>query len=180
MVQQEQIVERLKELLSYKDIVREETKEGDFNKISMSLVALQNGLRESVQSQTSKDISEIIQKLESDATITDADMELIRVWVASDAEFYVQMENDYPGWLGELNRLLSVMEQLKAGELTIDNMGKISGVARDAIRVIGDIVFFKHQQERVNNFENASKHLNSSNKIFLASILKEKLQSDEM
>jgi hypothetical protein len=46
--------------------------------------------------------------------------------------------------------------------------------------VIGDIVFFKQQQERINKFENASKNLNSENKLVLAKILKQKLESEEM
>jgi hypothetical protein len=46
--------------------------------------------------------------------------------------------------------------------------------------VIGDIVFFKQQQDRVENFENASKNLNSKNKNILADILQKKLESNEM
>jgi hypothetical protein len=180
MVNKEQIVTRLNEVLSYRDILGEQAKEGDFNKISVSLVALQNVLREAIQSETSGEISKVIRKLESDGDITDADMELIRVWIASDAEFYVQMENDYPNWLEELNRLFSVIEQVKAKELKLENLGKISGTARDALRVIADIVFFKQQQGRINNFENASKNLSSDDKLFVADILKRKLESDEM
>jgi hypothetical protein len=90
------------------------------------------------------------------------------------------MENDYQGWLQELNRLFEVIEKLKGEELSLENMFKLSGTARDAIRVMGDIVFFKEQQERVNRFDNASKDLNSENKLTVAKILKQKLASDQM
>jgi hypothetical protein len=180
MVDEKQILKRLEEVLSYKDMIRKETQEGDFNKISASLVSLQNELRENMQKQTSEQISKVIGKLAADQDITDDDMQLIRTWIASDAEFYVQMENDYPNWVEELNRLFSVIEQLQAGELTLENIGKISGTGRDAIRVIGDIVFFQQQRERVNKFENASKNLDSNNKKFLASLLQRKLESDEV
>ena len=63
---------------------------------------------------------------------------------------------------------------------TLENMYKLSGTVRDAIRVIGDIVFFKQQQERVDKFEESSKHLNAENKLILAGILQNKLDSDDM
>jgi hypothetical protein len=105
---------------------------------------------------------------------------LVRLWLVGDAASYVQMENDYQGWLQELNRLFGVIEQLKGQELSLENMYKLSGSARDAIRVMGDIVFFKQQQERTNKFDNASTNLNSENKLIVAKILKQKLESDQM
>jgi hypothetical protein len=105
---------------------------------------------------------------------------LIRLWIVGDAASYVQMENDYQKWLEELNRLFAVIEELKGQDLSLENMYKLQGTARDAIRVIGDIVFFKQQQERINKFENASKNLNSGNKLVLSKILKQKLESAEM
>ena len=58
-------------------------------------------------------------------------------------------------------------------------MGKISGTARDAVRVIGDIIYYKQQEERITNFENASKDLDSDNKLIIADILRQKLASDQ-
>jgi predicted O-linked N-acetylglucosamine transferase (SPINDLY family) len=105
---------------------------------------------------------------------------LIRLWIVGDASSYVQLENDYQKWLKELNRLFNVIEELKKQDLSLENMYKLQGTSRDAIRVLGDIVFFKQQQERINKFENASKNLNSTNKLALAKILKQKLESEEM
>ena len=59
-------------------------------------------------------------------------------------------------------------------------MYKLSGATRDAIRVVGDIIFFKQQQERIDKFENASKDLSAASKLTIARILKQKLESDEM
>ena len=90
------------------------------------------------------------------------------------------MENDYPNWLKELNRLFSVIGQLKSEELTLEKMGRMSGTARDAIRVIGDVIFFQQQQDRLSKFEKASRNLDTNNKLFLARLLQRKLESDEV
>ena len=179
MTRKDLIREKLNEVLLNQQPFDKDTEQGVFNKITAPLVALENDLRELMQSETSEEISAIIGKLESNATITDADMELIRLWVVGDAKSYVQMENDYLGWLDELNRLFLVLKDLQDKKLTLENMGKISGTARDAIRVIGDIIYFKQQQERIANFESASKDLDSDNKLIIADILKQKLASDQ-
>ena len=177
---QDQIIEKLSEIISQKKTVDENTEEGYFNKVTAPLVSLGDYLREQMQAETSEKISMIINKLKSDEEIPESDLMLIRLWIVGDAASYVQMENDYQKWLEELNRLFAVIEELKGQALSLENMYKLQGTARDAIRVIGDIVFFKQQQERINKFENASKNLNSGNKLVLSKILKQKLESAEM
>jgi len=177
---EDQINEKLSEIISNKKTVDENTEEGYFNKVTAPLVSLGDYLREQMQAETSEKISMIINNLKSDGEITESDLMLIRLWIVGDAASYVQMENDYQKWLEELNRLFGVIEEIKGQELSLENMYKLQGTARDAIRVIGDIVFFKQQQERINKFENASKNLNPANKLALAKILKQKLESEEM
>ena len=177
---EDQISEKLSEIISHKQTVDENTEEGYFNKVTAPLVSLGDYLREQMQTETSEKISMIINKLKSDEEITESDLMLIRLWIVGDAASYVQMENDYQKWLEELNRLFAVIEELKGQDLSLENMYKLQGTARDAIRVNGDIVFFKQQQERITKFENASKNLNSGNKLVLAKILKQKLESEEM
>ena len=177
---QDQIIEKLSEIISHKQTVGDNTEEGYFNKVTAPLVSLGDYLREQMQAETSEKISMIINNLKSDEEMTESDLMLIRLWIVGDAASYVQMENDYQKWLEELNRLFGVIEELKGQDLSLENMYKLQGTARDAIRVIGDIVFFKQQQERINKFENASKNLNSGNKLVLAKILKQKLESEEM
>lgn len=179
MTREDLIREKLNEVLLNQQPFNKDTEQGVFNKITAPLVALEDDLRELMQSETSEEISAIIGKLETNATITDADMELIRHWVVGDAKSYVQMENDYLGWLDELNRLFLVLKDLQDKQLTLENMGKISGTARDAVRVIGDIIYYKQQEERITNFENASKDLDSDNKLIIADILRQKLASDQ-
>lgn len=174
------IEEKLNEVLSSKNEFDELTQRGDLNKITAPLVALEDQLREQIQFDTSSQIETLIQKLKTDSEIDDTDLELIRLWIVGDAQGYVEMENNYKEWLSELNRLFSVIEGMKAEKLTLKNMYNLSGTVRDAVRVIGDIVFFKQQQDRLEKFENVSKNLNSKNKKILADILQRKLESNEM
>lgn len=174
------IAQKLSEIFHDKQRVDVNTEEGYFNKISVPLAALEDLLREQIQDETSNQVSRIIQKLISDEEITEDDLKLIRLWVIGDAESYIKMENDFTGWIDELNRLLSVIDDFKNQELTLEKMIKLSGTVCDATRVIADIVFFKQEKERILNFENASKVLTTENKIVLANILNEKFLSDQM
>ena len=176
----EQITEKMSKIISNKQTIDKNTEEGYFNKVTTQLVSLGDYLREQTQAETSEKISTIINKLKSNEEITDSDLMLIRLWIVGDAASYVQMENNYQDWLVELNRLFGVIEDLKLKDLSLENIYKLQGTVRDAIRVIGDIVFFKQQQDRISRYENASKNLNSENKLVIAKILKKQLESDEM
>ena len=92
---QDQIIEKLSEIISHKQTVDENTEEGYFNKVTAPLVSLGDYLREQMQAETSEKISMIINNLKSDGEMTESDLMLIRLWVVGDAASYVQMENDY-------------------------------------------------------------------------------------
>lgn len=177
---EEQITEMMSKIISQMKTVDKNTEEGYFNKVTTQLISLGDYLREQMQAETSEKILTIINKLKSNEEITDSDLMLIRLWIVGDAASYVQMENDFQEWLEELNRLFRVIEQLKVQNLSLENIYKLQGTVRDAIRVIGDIVFFKQQQDRINRYENASKNLNPENKLVVAKILQQQLESEEM
>lgn len=177
---EEKISEILSQIISHKKTADENSEEGYFNKITGLLVSLGDQLREQMQAETSEKMSMIIDKLKADKEITDSDLMLIRLWIVGDAASYVQMENDYQNWLKEINRIFGVIEGLKTQPLSLEKMYQLQGTVRDAIRVIGDIVFFKQQKDRIAKYENASKNLNSENKLTLAGILKQKLESEDL
>lgn len=176
----DRIKAKLDEIISSNQEFGENTEEGYLNKITSTLIDLEDNIREQIQSVTKPQIETIIKKLKSDSEISDADLMMVRLWIVGDAQAYIEIENDYKGWLKELNRLFGVIEDSKFEELDLEKMYKLSGTLRDTIRVIGDIVFFLQQQERVKKFENASKNLNSKNKLILADILQKKLESADM
>ena len=177
---EDRIKDQLDEIISYKQEFGENTEEGHLNKITSTLTDLEDHIREQIQSVTQPKIETIIKKLKSDSEINDADLMMVRLWIVGDAQGYIEMENDYRGWLLELNRLFGVIEDLKSEELDLEKMYNLSGTVRDTNRVIADIVFFRQQHERVKNYENASQNLNSENKHILADILQNKLDAADM
>ena len=133
-----------------------------------------------MQAQTSAEISTIIKKCVDDAELNDQEMALIRMWMVSDAAFYTEMENDYPDWIRELGRLVGELARLGGAEKSPDSLGKMSGVTRDAIRVIGAIAFYNDQRERVQRFDKNTATLDARQKLLLADLLRSKLHRDDI
>ena len=94
--------DRLNDVISNKRNFDENTEAGHLNKVSLSLATLDDLLREQIQSDTSTKIQQIIKKLRSDSDINDTDLTLVKLWLTGDAQAYLEMENDYNGWLSEL------------------------------------------------------------------------------
>ncbi len=175
----EAIQERVDRLSRLAFKINTDVNEGTLQQISLELGELQDDLRESIQLETSADMVRIIDKLDNDDEILPEDLALIRTWMVSDAEFYVQLENDCDDWIKEISRLFSHIRSLNQGELTIGSMGQISGSIRDALRVIADVVYFRQQEKRVRRFEHATHALSSEDKHHLSRLLRQKLRSSE-
>ena len=154
--------------------------EGKLHQVSLALAKLDDDLREAVQSETANKMTEVIGKLKNDRRISAEDLALIRLWMVSDAEFYVQLENDFQNWISEINRLFSHINSLNQGELDLKTMGQISGSIRDALRVIADVVYFRQEEQRIHRFERATQTLYSEDKQHLARLLRRKLRSSDV
>jgi hypothetical protein len=154
------------------------TDEGRLNALFSALARLSNELREQIQAATAEQVTPLISALKADRPIEARELELIRLWLVGDAEYYVQTENDFPTWLAELDRLLGVLRQLRSEAVTPPTMARMQATVRDAQRVAGDVAFFQAQQERVRSFERATAQLNRENKQTLAQLLELKLSSE--
>ena len=154
--------------------------EGRLNALSGTLVSLDNELREQIQGATAAPISQLIATLRADGPIAPADLELIRLWVVGDAEYYVKMENDFGAWTAELGRLLGVLQSLGRETVTPATMAKMEATVRDALRVSSDIVFYRQQEERLRSFQAATARMTRDDKRYLADILAQKLNSDQV
>ena len=173
------IEEQLDELSRLAFKIDADIDEGKLNQISGELARLDDDLREGIQQATSVEMAKIIRKLEDEDEITPDELALIRIWMVSDAEFYVQLENDFDDWISEINRLFSHIRSVNQGELTYESMGKISGSIRDALRVIADVVYFRQQEQRVQRFERATRTLYSEDKQHLSRLLGQKFRSSK-
>ena len=173
----EATVRQLDRIAAAGQSINEDTEEGPYHALSGILVDLGNELREQIQASTAADIERIIRALEADQSLSSSDMELIRLWIVGDAEHYVRMENDLPGWIAELNRLLGALGSLRRESFSAATMARLAAAVQDALRVIADITFFKGEQDRVERFEKAVERLTAEDKQSLAQILSEKLAS---
>jgi hypothetical protein len=158
--------------------VHADTDEGRLNALSIVLARLGDELREQIQAATAAQVAPIISLLKADGPIEAKDLELIRLWLVGDAEYYVKTENDFPAWLAELDRLLGVLRQLRSEAVTPPTMARMEATVQDARRVAGDIAFFQVQQERVRSFQTATSQLDREDKQTLAQLLELKLGSE--
>jgi len=170
----------LDEIISHKETITEETNAGVFNNLTFLIGKLDERVREYIQQSTTEHAIEVINRLDTEEPLSSEDLDLIRLWIIGDAEHYVRMESDRQDWLTELNRLIGVIGEIRGEELTVDNAGRISGAIRDATRVIGDIVYFKGQEERIARFDEAINRLESADKRMISGVLKDKLRSSRM
>jgi hypothetical protein len=155
------------------------TDEGRLNALSSALARLSDELREQIQAATAAQVTPIIELLKADGPIEAKELELIRLWLVGDAEYYVKTENDFPAWLAELDRLLGVLRQLRSEAVTPPTMARMEATVRDAQRVASDVAFFQAQQERVRSFQTATSQLNREDKQTLAQLLERKLGSED-
>lgn len=154
--------------------------EGKLHALSGALVSLDTELREQIQAATASQVVPLLSALKSDGPVGPADLDLIRLWLVGDAENYVKMENDFPAWLAELDRLLAVLRDLRSEAVTPATMSRMEATVRDALRVTSDIVFYRQQEERLQSFQKATKQLSREDKRTLARLLSEKLNSEKM
>jgi hypothetical protein len=151
--------------------------EGRLNALSGTLTSLDAELREQIQAATAAQVAPLITALQADGPVEPADLDLIQLWLVGDAEYYLKMENDFPAWIAELNRLIGVLRDLRSEAVTPTTLSRVEATVRDALRVSADIVFYRQQEERVRSFQNAAKDLTRDDKRILAGLLAEKLQS---
>lgn len=160
--------------------VKANNDEGRLNALSGALARLTDELREQIQATTAAQVRPLIGLLEADGPIGPKELELMRLWLVGDAEYYVNTENGFPAWVTELDRLLGVLGQLRSEAVSPTTMARMEATARDALRVASDIAFYRQEEERVRAFQSATHQLNRDDKRTLAQLLARKLGSEDM
>jgi hypothetical protein len=179
-VQWPQAVTDLLDRITSTPSVDTDSDEGRLNALSGALASLSDELREQIQATTAEQITPLISLLEADGPIGAKEMELIRLWLVGDAEYYVKTENDFSAWVAELDRLLGVLRGLRSEAVTPTTMARMEGTVRDALRVASDIAFYRQQEERVRSFQSTTDQLNRDDKQTLARLLAHKLSSEDV
>jgi hypothetical protein len=144
------------------------------------LVKSKDKIREAIEQATSGTVVAIIPKLEKNQPLTEAEKQVVRLWVVGDAEGYLKMENNFKDWLEEYRRLMDVIAGYEGKAGSVQELVEVHGLLEDAIKVADAIAHFLDDKERVSRFDNAMTSLNAQDNKFIAGILKSMLTSPDM
>jgi hypothetical protein len=104
-----------------------------FQQAGSALSESRKQIRETLQSETSDDIKNIIHKLSSDQPLSASEMNLVRLWIIGDAESYTMMENSLQEWIVEYERLEKTLTEYAGKTCTAEDFFKLYGILEDAI-----------------------------------------------
>lgn len=133
-------------------------------------------VRETQQAFWADDAKATVKHLEKGEPLTQADRDAIRTFLVSDAERYLQHENNYGDWKRELQRLMDDLVR-RSHVVDHDSIGDLRGVLKDAIRLVPDIRNYLEERERVEKFDRALSTLDAPSCQMLARLIKEQLRS---
>lgn len=135
-------------------------------------------VRETQQAMWADEAKQAIKRLEKGSPLTEADKDVIRTFLVSDAEHYLAVENNYGDWINELKRLVNDL-QLRSRTADRHTIGEMRGVLKDAIRLVPDIRNYLEEQQRVEKFTTALQSLDQPSRDMLANLLRDQLKSEK-
>jgi hypothetical protein len=151
----------------------------DFQQVASFLSNANSMIREELQQTTSTAMKTIINNLKSGKPISDADLELVKMWIIGDASAYIEMENNFNDWVEEFKRLKSVLARYEGKDCSLKDLYSLRGIMEDAIRVSYDIHNYLEKKERVDKFENATRDKNNMKSEVLVRVLEGSLESPD-
>ncbi len=145
----------------------------DFEKYLSEVEAF---VRETQQSMWATEAKATIKALEKGQPLSEIDKDVIRTFLVSDAERYLEHENNYGDWKRELTRLMNELVK-RANMVDRDSIGDMRGILKDAIRLVPDIRNYADERERVKKFGQAVDAVDDASRAILVRLLKEQLTS---
>jgi len=144
------------------------------------LIQAKNRVREAIEQATADEVAAIISKLENSQSLTEAEKQTVRLWVVGDAEGYLKMENNFPDWQAEYQRLMAAVADYEGKSGSVPELVEVHGLLEDAGKVADTLAHFLEDKERVARFEQAINHLDAEGEKFIAGVLKNMLTSPDM
>jgi hypothetical protein len=116
----------------------------------------------------------LIDKLENDTQLTEAELKTVRSLIVGDAEQYLKYSDDFERMKTDLRRILSQVEQLKSRDLDIDALMRLRVLCKEASSALAPTLHYLEQRDRVHRFEeNTRGPLGNEAGQVLARIIKE-------
>jgi hypothetical protein len=150
----------------------------DFEELDRLIRNLSSSTREAYQVRLKGEYGYIVDKLEMGQSLTSEEYEVLEMLIVGEAKYYLKKEHDFENWIGDLNRLVSEIESLKRNDLVSNEyFMRLGALCADARILLPGIIFYLRERERVQRFEESTREINESTGKFLASIIKDMLES---
>jgi hypothetical protein len=154
--------------------------EGAFQAVGSKLSQARQMIRYEIRKSTSPLMIGIINKLQSNSSLNDKEISLVRAWIVGDAESYLKMENDFENWLTEYERLQQELVSYEQKSCNTDELWQLHGLLEDAARTSYDIANFLEKQGRIKRLEKVlADGIDDEEREKLTKILISRLQSDD-
>ncbi len=151
---------------------------GNCWRLSTAMQDLDAALREHIQAITKTEVESIIGKLQNNQELSADEINLVKLWICGDADYYVKLENNYKEWVEELRRLVGEIAQAQGENPDFTAASNLRARLLDGIRVLGDILFFLKQKERIDNFAKSTQVIDAQEADLLVRLLQGKIISE--
>jgi hypothetical protein len=135
-------------------------------------------VRETQQAMWANEAKTTISNLEKGQPLSPHDKDVIRAFLVSDAESYLEHENNYADWKREMQRLTDELVR-RANVVDRNTIGDLRGVLKDAIRLVPDIRNYLEERQRINKFDEALDSPDPSSRAIIVRLMREQLRSDK-
>jgi len=144
---------------------------------------LQDHVREAIQASLRQSAEELYKKLKKGQDLTAEELRTLEKWVVGDAEYYVEIENNYKDWLNECERLRNILKVYSSPDYKEDEtqLFKLNALLTDLKYTLNDVKRYTEYANRVKRFkQNASMGtVDKDDKKFLADLIGRQLVSEE-
>lgn len=152
----------------------------DFLKAEELLRNNRRVISEAIKGITSTELGVIMDKLSKDESLTVEEIDYLRLWIAGDAESYVNAENKFKDQLINYKQLKNGVAIYEDKDLSLDDLVKLQGLLDNLLRVSKDIYDFLKKKEKIDRFALATKNISDINKGELKDILVEQLNCPDL
>ncbi len=135
-------------------------------------------LREEFQRMTKPEVLRIIAKLEAGQSLSNLEIDMVKLWIVGDHESYVRNENNFKDWMSDVSRVMGEIDGLGRSGADSKSIMHLRALFLDAKRSCMDIAHFLEKKECVARFEEATAQLDREERETLVKMLKFSINSD--
>ncbi len=149
---------------------------GSYAKLGGLLTEFESRVQQRMRDITKLDVDAILVKLRTDLPLTPQELQVIKLWLVGDAEYYTKkVADEVAGWMTELGRVTTQINALRQQQPAAETASHLQALLRDAIRISWNIHYYLEQQERIGAFEQGTRQLGREERNILIDILSRRI-----